>query len=272
MMWRAAVNQPQGVVRLADIHTYIAPAAAAGLSPIDVFYDQSRDILKAGTPAFLTTYPTLGPLLLVGLVSATENYFRDIFGRILQLCPIARASAADQPVKIGSVVWHGATDLERGAFEHLSFADADAILKASKKFINHDLRRTALLDEFDRVCELRHSVVHSSAVIAGKNAVRLQIRQSSTPLRVQVGFAELQESGAICTSLVAAVNLELFEAMARRWAVDWPKSPSWLPSERHQRFKAVWQSFYSTRDAAAGVIPAPLTLIKCRNCVEAEFR
>jgi hypothetical protein len=88
-------------------------------------------------------------------VSTTENYFRDLFTRVIRLCPVAKAASADQTVKLGSVVWHGGQDAERGAFEHISFAGAENLITTSKKFLGYSLKRTQLVEEFDKVCELR---------------------------------------------------------------------------------------------------------------------
>lgn len=271
MSWRNSVNQTVGVARISDINHYVRVETPRAEAPIDIFYRSSQDLLRVGTPPFLSANPAMGPLLLVGLVSATENFFRDALARIIQICPIAKAASADQSIKLGSVVWHGAIDVERGAFDHISFADVDNVVSSSKKFIGYQIQKSGILKEFEKICELRHSVVHSGAVIAGKNAIRLQIPATSGALRVGIGFAELQEAGDVCTTLVASVNTELFNEMARRWAVEWPKLPSWDSTQRHARFRALWEIFYSTRDAMNGSIPMRLSLMKCKNRVAAEF-
>ncbi len=271
MSWQESVNQAVGVARINDINGFIRSEASVLEAPIDVFYRASQEILLVGTPAFLTAHSSMGPLLLVGLVSATENYFRDIFARIIQLCPLAKAHASNQNISLGSVVWHGVRDMERGAFEHLSFADVENIIKTTRKFLNYELTRTTVLAEFEKVCELRHGIVHSAAVVAGKNAVRLGIPSSTQKLFINIGFAELQECGAICNTLVASTNTELFIEMAKRWAVSWPKLPSWDPNKKHGLFSSIWNSFYSAKDAASHSIPVELSLVKCKNRVMTEF-
>jgi hypothetical protein len=271
MSWRTAVNQSVGVARIADARQYVGPDNRAATSPIDVFYRASQDILRVGTPQFLIQHPSMGPLMLVGLVSATENYFRDVFARIIRVCPTAQSKSADQSVKLGSVIWHSGGDLERGAFEHISFADADKLVKASRDFLGFNLRQPALLDEFDKVCELRHGIVHSGAIIAGKNAIRLQLPPASEALRISVEFAQLQECGNVCTTLVASLNTDLFIEMARRWAVVWPKLPSWDQANSHALFKEVWHTFFSTFDQANGAIPTDLSLMRCKNQVASEY-
>jgi hypothetical protein len=271
MTWRNSVNQSSGVARIGDVNDYVRVEKVLIESPIDIFYRTTQDILKVGTPALLSAHSTLGPLLLVGLVSATENYFRDVFARIIRVCPIARAAASDQDIKLGSVIWHGDGDVERGAFDHISFADAENILKYGRRFTGHTIKQPSTLEEFDRICEIRHGIVHAGAVMGGKNAIRLRLPANQGPLRIKVDFPQLQESGSVCTTLVAAVNTEFFSEIAQRWAVKWPKLPGWNVAQRHALFREVWNVFYSARDAANRSIPEPLSPVKCRNRVLSEF-
>jgi len=270
MSWQQSVNQAVGVSRLGDIKDFVRHGPSIG-SPIDTFYSASREILMVGTPAFLRAHPPMGPLLLVGLVSATENYFRDIFARIIQVCPVAKEYSAKQTINFGSVIWHGSRDMERGAFEHISFANSDTIIKSANNFLGFQIKATGALDEFAKVCELRHGIVHAGAVVSGKNAVRLHIASSGRTLHINIDFAQLQECGDVCNTLVASVNTELFVELARRWAQSWPKLASWDPTRKHQLFKRIWQAFYSSIDNANHSIPDNLSMLKCKNRVAATF-
>jgi hypothetical protein len=265
MTWHTSISQSVGPSTIASIEDYVSQAPGSQESPIDLFYRASQDILRVGDPAFLAAHPGMGPLLLVGLVSTTENYFRDLFTRVIRLCPVAKAASADQTVNLGSVIWHGGQDAERGAFEHISFAGAENLTKTSKKFLAYNLRRTQLVDEYDRVCELRHGIVHSSGVLAGKNAIKLQLQPATVPLRIVMGFGQLQECAAICNSLVISVNQEIFFEMARRWSKDWPNNSSWQPTKRNSLFKDIWEIFHSRIDALNNAIASPLSMVRCRN-------
>lgn len=267
MTWVDSVSQALGPASLTNVAGYAAPAASPPRAPLDRFYIASQDILRIGTPSALSQHAALGPLLLVGLCSITENYFRDVFALILRICPIAQATASDQSVKLGSVVWYAGGDMERGAFEHMSFAGAENLLKTAKVFLDFQLRKTSVYDEFDKVCELRHSIVHASSVLGGRNAVSLQLAPTPTPLQVVVGFSELQQCAAICTALAVSVNRDLFFEMARRWARVWPLMPSWQASRAHSAFRAIWDGFHSRIDAANLTIPDPMTIVRCKNQV-----
>jgi hypothetical protein len=275
--WREAVNQTVSTAKIDDITQYVIPSSSPVQAPIDDFYTTMQEILTVATPEFLEAHLKMGPLLLTGMVSSTENYFRDLLARIIRVCPIAQAASSDQVIKLGSVIWHREGQIERGAFEHISFADADSIRSTCRKFLKYEIKKTGtttnLLQEFDKICELRHGIVHSNSFLAGKNAIKLQIPPPATtqPLKIVVGYEQLQECGLICTMLVASFNTEMFEEMAKRWAVDWPKKTSWEPNKANALFKQIWLSFHSQIDEQNNSLSTPLTMRQCRNRITQEF-
>jgi hypothetical protein len=275
MNWRQSANRPAAVARVADINRYVVQHSGGIEAPIDTFYGAVAGILRAANPTFLTTNPSMGALMLVGWVSATENYLRDILAGVIRLCPCAQVEAAQQTISLGTVIWHGGLPPERGAFEHLSFASADNIRQTCRKFADYEVKKNspidALLKEFDGICELRHSIVHAGSVMAGRNAVRLQIGGRPKALRVSIGFAELQEAGDICTTLVVGFNGALFELLAKRWATDWRSRPSWDSAKADRRFLSIWHLFHSKVDTQQGTVPRAMGPVRCRNLVKREF-
>ena len=270
MTWRTCVNRAVGVARLSDIQKCIVPQNPTARSPIDSFYETSQELLRVGTPTFLGQHPPMGALLLIGIVSATENYFRDLFAGLISVCPIARAKSADQSIRLGSVLWHGSDDALRGAFEHISFAGKTNLQKTSASFLGLELSQSTPLDEYEKVCQLRHCIVHSSAVLSGKNAIALHI-PAGAALCVSIGFAELQECIAVCTALVATINSDLFAKFVSRWAEEWRRLPTWDFSERHTLFLSIWRLFFSETDRQNSLIASPLTAVKCRNRAATDF-
>lgn len=277
--WRKAVCQPALPARINDVHKYVTEASTIDESPVDAFYRTSQEILRAATLQFITNHPAVAGLFLVGLVSATENYFRDVLSRVVTLCPVAQEAAASQQIALSSVIWHGGDNApERGALELKSLASAENLRKAFKDFAKLDGKwiekaktLNGAIDEFDKVCEFRHNLVHSGAVLAGRNAVALQIRGPGRAMMVAPGYAEIQEVADVCTNLVISANTELFAVLAERWAGDWRKKPNWDPGAEHALFKEIWALFRSQRDDANNTIPERVSLIRARNAIRAEF-
>lgn len=128
----------------------------------------------------------------------------------------------------------------------------------------------ALLDEFDKLCQIRHAIVHSSRLIAGKNAIKIHIPPSNTWVVVKVGYAEIQECASICTSMVCEINTSLFGEMARRWAVEWNKDDFWNDKKEKETFDDLWNAFCSQVDTS-DVDFQSLSKIKCKNAIKKEY-
>lgn len=273
--WMHSVNQIVGTTKINDINNYVECCDFKYESPIDKFYSSTFEVLKVGTPEFFKENQKLASLFVVGLVSAAENYFRDILSSIIRICPLAQRTASEQSINLGSVVWHGFGQVERGAFEHLSFADQEIIKKTCNKFIDFAINDNSPIDiilrEFDKVCELRHGIVHSSSVLPGKNAVKLQIPGDRGPISIKIEFQQLQECALICNSLVATFNCFLFKEMCRRWAIVWPKENTWVDSKKKEKFIFIWKTFFSKIDNDRHNIPFSISRTKCRNLIMKQF-
>lgn len=275
--WIFSVNQAVGPESITDLSGYVQNIDSLVESPVDLFYRTMREMLLSAKQDLLDSHKILGPLLLVGMVSTTENYFRDMLGKIIQICPISKAIASEQTVSLGSVVWHGGVDLERGIFEHLSFAGADNIKSICKKFTGLEFKKGGLsfsiLDEFSKVCELRHGIVHSNSILAGKNAIRLGLNRTGNRfIKVNIGYREIQECASVLTTLVASVNTEFFEELCRRWAIEWRKQTPIDSTNEMLLFEKIWNSFYSHIDATEGNISNSLTMEQCAEEVKKEYK
>ncbi len=275
MSWKNSINQALGSVRISDVAAYVQSTPAVVGSAIDRFYISTRGLNAIGIPSLLSTSPELGPLIFLGLISTTENYLREIFSATLRSCGVAKCAAADHSVKLGSVLWHQGTALELAAFEHLSFAGAEEIKRACRNFLDFSFTQTSPLwgplDEFDRLCQLRHSVVHANGNLAGKNAVSLALPSVTGRLRVSITYAQLQEAALICTSLITSFNTELFAEVAKRWALKWRELPDWIAANENMLFAELHGLFYSSIDAAESTIQDPMFLEQCRDEVKRTY-
>lgn len=272
--WRESVCQIVGMERIGDISKYISRENPSEKSPIDDFYLTSQSLMTSITPDLINSSDWIGSTYAISIVSNTENYFRDIFSQILKMCPDTQKNAAGQNINFGSVIWHPNDIVERGAFEHISLACSDNIINTTKKYIGIDLKCTHLkpiLEEFEKVCELRHGIVHSNRVLAGKNAIKLKLPSSDKITKIVISFGQLQEITSICTTLVISFNQLMFEEMAKRWATTWRNSPIWDNKLENSFFKALWKTFYSEQDQKNGTIPYSGTWVKCRNDVKKEY-
>ncbi len=275
MTWKNSASMSIGVSVMPAIDTFVLEKNPSKRSPIDDFYSSTGDILAKITPTFVSTYgEDITGLLLVGFISATENYFRDILGEILETCPIARNHSSDEKVQLGSLLWGSGELHNRSAFEFMAFSSAKNVRETFNKFTNHVVVQGGewhqMLIEYDKLCEFRHAVVHSGHMIAGKNALKLNLRFSKKELKLSLDYGRLQSAGRICTALVQSANNELFEMMVERWAVKWRQLPSWS-TQQELLIRRIYDTFHSKRDRANKTIPNRLNYPAFLASVKTNF-
>lgn len=267
--WECLCRSPTNV-KIGDIRTYSEQRNLQTSAPIDLFFNRIEALIKLGTPELLNESADIGAFYLVGLISYTENYFREIFARLLEICPISQEKSSMRDIKLGSVIWFKTGRVERGAFEGHSFASAENLIATVQKFFDHKITEKndcyALLQEFDKLCELRHGVVHSAGIMSGKNALKLQLPRTDNDTVVILDFLRFQEAAQICMALVTTFNTEIFKLMGLRWRDEWPKKlPAWTSTIGSRLFTKLWRLFYSIHDKDIGLIILNLTKEQCKK-------
>lgn len=274
--WKECVNKTAGNETIQNIQAYLETESNVYKAPIDRFYTEVKKIIQFGSNIqVLEDNDFLGPLLYVGIISRTENYFREMMVECIKICPVCKKLVANHSISFGSVVWQKNGELEKGIFENLSFSDASAIKKEMKNCLGIEIKPSdllaELLNEFDKLCQIRHAIVHSSRILAGKNAVKLNIPQNTQTVLIKIEYSQLQECASICTACIMATNLKVFEEMVKRWAVDWRKLSFWNNNYENDYFSQIWDIFASVLDRADDTLGV-MTKIKCRNAIKREFQ
>lgn len=273
MAWKKLISQQVGQEQLAPVKSFIQTENVSSISAIDVFYNESRAILRA-TPTTLANSDWTGCISAIALVSLTENYFRAVLGEILKTCHITKKNAAENSISFGAVLWHPQEHVERGAFEHISFSDSRKIIEITRKFVGVELNNSDLipiLNEFSKVCELRHGIVHSGRFLAGRNALLLDLPPSGQAMKISIGYGQLQSIASVCTTLVISYNQKMFETLCIRWATNWRQSALWDANLENALIKKIWKIFHSQVDNDDNTIEERGTWIKCRNQLKAEY-
>lgn len=276
MNWKNCACQTSHRIQIADINLYVSSSTISSKSAIDCFYDSTEAILTRIGPAYFSTHTQeISSLLYIGLISATENYFRDILGFVLSICPISRNHASEERIQLGSFLWGGSELHNRTAFDFIAFSSSKNIRETINKFINYKPEQQgtwyAMLSEYDKLCEIRHGIVHSGHVLSGKNALKLGLSHTKYSMKASPTYATLQEAGSICTTFIQAANNELFELLVTRWAKDWRGLPSWDPHNEYKLLKYIYLGFYSAKDHSRGNITNPLTIKKLAHRIRKDF-
>ncbi|WP_457418504.1 hypothetical protein [Roseateles sp. P5_E7] len=268
--WYKSVCRPPVSQAPTNLSPYVTLLPTSSKAPIDRYLAACEILLKKGDPAFFAAHPEIANLMLVAAVSQTENYFRDLFSRLLVVCPVSQGKSAQRDIKLGSVIWYRVGQIERGAFEHFSFAGMDSIIETLSRYFDVQLDQKsdpyALLQNFDKMCEIRHAIVHSAGVVSGKNATKLQLRKTKSDMEVVIDFQRFQEVVQLCTALVCSINIELFRRFGERWRDKWPTHVSpWTGAIANARFRDLWLIFASDLDRAVGLPARALSCAQCRG-------
>ncbi|GMG84000.1 hypothetical protein LNKW23_32140 [Paralimibaculum aggregatum] len=266
------VNEPPQSTRMAGLSGMFSEVSI--VSPVDQYLRSARSLIAYGTDKRLRENDFLGRLLLLGVISASESYFRSILAHCLEMCPVCKKAAGEKSVNLGGALWHGQSGFSRSAFEHLSFSSADELKKATNGFLGvklEDAKFRQPLEEYETVCQLRHGIVHNDGILPGRNAVQLGVEGQRKPMAINVDFAKLQEAAAVIETLVVSVNRELFSVMCKRWAIDWRQGIDWDENEELKLFKNIWAAFDCKEEKKRRTGRSRLTFSRCLHATKVQY-
>ena len=248
--WRS-VNRPEQQVTI-DAGSCCVPLSPKNINAIDAFYESIGEVLRLGSPAELAGSDALGRLLTLGIVTVTETYFRSVITAVVKLCPLAHECASDQQIAYGALDFYGTAEISLSLLEGISFAGDSEIAKATKKILGFDTTvnrsLTAALEAYNKVCTMRHAVVHDHGRLNRGNARTLKVHPGSgRSLCVVVDFPGLQTAASACTSAVRAYNAFLWESVVLRWIKFRLLTGNWRTDKK--LFEPMFKTFSSTVDA-----------------------
>ena len=234
-----------------DTGNFCKVSASAVLSPIDAFYANQQALVTLGTFKKLAGNEALGRLLLLGIVSATENYFRTALAGLVHVCPLAHKHAAVQMLSFGSVEYYPPEDLGLALLEHHTFLSAKDISGQTERLTKLDLKKDpsawAALTEYEKLCQFRHAAVHSHGALALMNIHNLSIESPGNRLSIAVDFGGFQEAVAICVNAVRGFNRFAYRETVDRWMKKSVISGDWKADKL--KMDPLFQLFRSRNDS-----------------------
>ncbi len=160
-------------------------------------------------------------LLVLGVLSAAEFYFRSVLSELSRMCPVCVSHTEALNIPAGSFSFYSKSGLPSAmsAFEHESLADSKRIVSEIKRFAgitcpdNSSVKKA--LDDFELLCELRHCFVHARGFVGLKAARALGVPRSLQKILIQqtqaLDFIKLSHNA------VRAVNHHLSKEILNRW-------------------------------------------------------
>lgn len=235
-----------------DPNSYCGTAQAESASPIDEFYVYIQEILPLGKEDDLRNNNVLGRILLLGLVSGVELYFRSIIAKIISICPIARDHASKHLLSLASLDYYGPDRVGLGLLEGTSFATEGEIARQTDRLLgvkwNQNSSTDVAIKKFEMLCHLRHAAVHSRGELSSGNLRSLGIRDRQSRKALFVMLPQLHEAAVTCQSAVRAYNLYLYRKSVERWIAHGILSGAWQRDA--PVFKPLFKVFVSKRDQA----------------------
>jgi hypothetical protein len=260
------VNAPEEQLDASLAHLAAKVPTGRVSNPIADYFDTTGRLKLKILGATESSDSELLGLLVVGVVSSAEFYFRSILGRIVQICPLCERNAEVLQVPLGAYEFyrHSNYGFALGALEHVSLADADNVRKWVKSISGFDVKEDSSADAtlcgYQSLCGLRHSLVHSRGFIGlkGSRDLGLADRQIS---KVNLNQSVALESLKLSHNAVRAVNRFLFNRMLSRWVEKGIFRGVWSTDKK--LFTAAWDSFVvSGEDGFSGDIRSAYAVVR----------
>lgn len=163
-------------------------------------------------------------MIFLGFISAVESYIRKILRLIINVDKNAQVKCENQMIKFGAVLSHeDETMLAESLLEDYSFASAFNIKESIDKFLNIKCKKETqplnkALEEYSRVCQLRHCVIHRFGFLGSNNAIVLGLSQHKDFIEkpLIIDFEQLNEIARVCENVVKVINNFLFAEVLER--------------------------------------------------------
>lgn len=154
-------------------------------------------------------------LMLIGVISAVETYCRSIIREILCLehnCFRQKAYSAN--LSYGAALSNNKNILPEALLEHCSLANSKNISDTFKDILGLVIspQRCATLHDaleaFEKVCHIRHCIVHRSGKLGSSNAIKFGYTQHLNYIEQQmvIDLQSLEDMCNICENVVLELN------------------------------------------------------------------
>lgn len=231
------------------------------LSPLDELIENTNRLnaLAAQQQQFTRE---LGALLLLGHTSAVESFIRSLICAVIELDEVARKRSEPHLLPFGAAMSHERERMAEALLEGISFASRSNVVDGLKDFLGvSDTARTIgpILDEFQRICELRHCCVHRFGKLGAKNAIALGLHEHKGVLEAPLNLsrASIDEIALRLRTFAKSLNNVVCERVMDRtvrnkddhgrqlYSSNW----TWNWQRDRRRFTAYYRIFATALDS-----------------------
>ena len=211
-------NETETITKI-DIELCLTNAIPPTISAIDEYEATSRKLIILAGEADSVNDKFQIRLLLLGLVSSCEYYFRRVLSETVSRCPISRAACSKHDIKYSAATYFSERNIGLALTDDAVFSGAQNIELETKRLtgisVSDSTSLKEALSEYQKVCVIRHATVHSYGLLGGKNFAELDIQ---TPGNREVALTSnsFQEIADVCLNLVRAYNRQLWTTIISR--------------------------------------------------------
>jgi hypothetical protein len=221
-------------------------------SPIDTFIEMSRELNKLlpGEPEKLTNH--LSNLLVLGYISAVESFIRKLLRQLILIDAVSKEACEKCKLTYGAAVSYDIEMLPESLMEERTFTGKEIIRSAFKDLLGIPNNKYPtdvedVLEQYSKVCQIRHCIVHRFGHIGSDNARKLGLTDYKKLLNkpVRLDFDTLQHILLVCNNTVKALNNFLFLEILRRTISGENRFWKWDYRKDKTKFKRYFELFYS---------------------------
>lgn len=256
-----ALTTLQALPNLSTVSMFDSTPLGREISPIDLFIASTDEINQLYLQYIGGEIPApLGSLVLLGYTSAVESYVRAAIRRTVLGDAISGSRVALQTLPYGAAYHHAKDRLPEALLESYSFSSPKNIADALKEVLGIEVKGSEMqvvMEDFARICELRHCCVHRGGRLGSRNAIRLGLdahgQLLERPFRPSID--DLQGIADTLRTFVKTLNNFLFatvlERTVRHGGATVPEVPwtwKWNWAEDRPHFTRYYQIFASQAD------------------------
>jgi len=216
--------------------------------------------LKKALSNPLIISPMLANLILLGHISAVESYFRAIFRKLVIIDQETQRLCYEKSLHYGAVLVHEKHSLPDALLEFISFSSKANIESTLKEFFgtkgNLPAGLANSLEEFNKICQLRHSIIHKFGTL-GANNLKHDLMNLTNYINkpIKNDFSSIQDISLICKNVVLELNQLIWQTSMIRLIADYQSNKwrkrlttpfSWKWSTDKKLFKSYFDLFFST--------------------------
>lgn len=211
-------------------------------SPLDQFLTNTNTLNIIYLNATPLT-PMLATLVFMGYVSAVESYIRALIRGLINIDEEAQRIVEARPVSFGAAIHHSKYLLPEALMEGTSLADPASIKSTLEKLVGiilptADMKK--LLDEFNKLCHLRHCCIHRFGKLGTNNAIELGLSTHKDLLEkpICLNKDDLDNIADTLRTFVKTVNNATFRLILERTVHQ--KKSNKLPDDSSPMYSKVW--------------------------------